>query len=175
MERIASLHEIVAAFRDCPEAAAALNRNIRELAVVEAKIERLRFEWGYMPDGWFYRLIVAADPDYQYITQRLKRLRLLKKMFQRPEGWDREIDMEKARHVRFEDVYDWQKFKAKRDGFIALCPLHNDQAVGSFNVFTRDGRQWFKCFSCQNSGDIISFMKILHKTGFFEAVKLLND
>ena len=53
---------------------------------------------------------------------------------------------------------------------IGLCPLHTEKTP-SFFVFD-DNR--FKCFGCQESGDVIDFVRKLHGLSFQDALKHLG-
>ena len=48
------------------------------------------------------------------------------------------------------------------------CPFHNDTSTGSFHY--DDQKNWFKCFSCNKSGDGINFIEALEGKGYSEAV-----
>ena len=51
-----------------------------------------------------------------------------------------------------------------------LCPFHNDRDP-SLSV---KGSHW-RCWSCNESGDVIDFVRKLHGIGFHEAMHKLND
>jgi len=59
--------------------------------------------------------------------------------------------------------------------FSGPCPLHPDKDP-SFMV-TRDGEHAgkFKCFGCQQNGDLIAFYQALHHVAFPEALQALAD
>ena len=170
MERL-TLPEIKESFSDCPASLQAVNRNIRELNAIVKKVERVYFEAGYREDGWFIREAIKADSKYKDIVKHLRNLKWLKKAWKNKEEDKMELDIEKARAVRFEDIYPWQQKRSKRGGFLALCPLHDDRNLGSFNVFERRGRQFYKCFACGKSGDVIKFFMGINKIDFKTAVK----
>ena len=54
----------------------------------------------------------------------------------------------------------------------ALCPFHNDHSP-SFSV--HPDKQIYKCFSCGESGNVITFVEKFLGISFQEAVKLLAD
>ena len=54
----------------------------------------------------------------------------------------------------------------------ALCPFHNDHAP-SFSV--NQDKQIYKCFSCGESGNVITFVQKYNNLSFQEAIKLLAD
>lgn len=61
--------------------------------------------------------------------------------------------------------------KAGRN-FLGLCPFHGEHSP-SFNV--NPERQIFKCFGCQEGGDVIAFAMKREGLSFPEALKLLAD
>ncbi|MBN2546718.1 MAG: DNA primase [Spirochaetes bacterium] len=60
--------------------------------------------------------------------------------------------------------------KKSGKNWVGLCPFHNDRNP-SFNVSPDLGI--FKCFSCGESGDIISFVQKIEKVSFNDAVEIL--
>ena len=54
----------------------------------------------------------------------------------------------------------------------ALCPFHNDHSP-SFSV--NQDKQIYKCFSCGESGNVITFVQKYNNISFQEAIKLLAD
>lgn len=54
----------------------------------------------------------------------------------------------------------------------ALCPFHNEKTP-SFSV--SEDFQNYRCFGCQESGDIITYVEKLHTIGNGEALKMLAD
>ncbi|MCM8538398.1 MAG: DNA primase [Lentisphaeraceae bacterium] len=61
--------------------------------------------------------------------------------------------------------------KAGRN-YLALCPFHNEKTP-SFNV--NADNQFYHCFGCGASGDVISFVKNHENVDFVDAVKMLAD
>lgn len=54
----------------------------------------------------------------------------------------------------------------------AICPFHNDHSP-SFSVHS--DKQIYKCFSCGESGNVITFIQKFNSLSFQEALKLLAD
>ena len=54
----------------------------------------------------------------------------------------------------------------------ALCPFHNDHSP-SFSV--HQDKQIYKCFSCGESGNVITFVQKITNSTFTEALKILAD
>ena len=62
----------------------------------------------------------------------------------------------------------------KRSGvrFTGLCPFHNEKTP-SFSV--NRNMQMFRCFGCQVSGDVFTFIEKEENVGFYEALEMLAD
>lgn len=56
---------------------------------------------------------------------------------------------------------------------MALCPFHNDKKPGSFHINQETGS--FKCFSCGEHGDLISFLMKRYNLNFKQAIIKLNE
>jgi DNA primase len=62
--------------------------------------------------------------------------------------------------------------KSGRDTYKGLCPFHQEKTP-SFNV--HEGRQFFHCFGCQVSGDVLAFVMKIEGISFYEALKSLAE
>lgn len=56
--------------------------------------------------------------------------------------------------------------------FVALCPFHNDTNP---SMVVYPDRQTFRCWACQQGGDVFTWVMEREGLGFFEALKLLAD
>src|SRR5450756_2961202 len=54
--------------------------------------------------------------------------------------------------------------------FKGLCPFHDERSP-SFNV--TPGKELYHCFSCQEGGDVISFVQKIERLSFTESVERL--
>ncbi len=54
----------------------------------------------------------------------------------------------------------------------ALCPFHDDHNA---SLSVHPDKQIFKCFSCGESGNVISFVEKINGVSFLEALKILAD
>ena len=54
----------------------------------------------------------------------------------------------------------------------ALCPFHNDHNA---SLSVHPDKQIFKCFSCGESGNVITFVEKINGVSFMEALKILAD
>lgn len=69
-----------------------------------------------------------------------------------------------------EVVSDYVKLKRSGNGFMGLCPFHNEKTP-SFHVSPRLGI--YKCFGCGEAGDVFNFVMKMEGVGFNEAVRSL--
>ena len=67
-------------------------------------------------------------------------------------------------------IQDYVSLKKVGATYKGLCPFHGEKTP-SFHV-NRD-KGFFHCFGCSVGGDVIKFIELHEKVGFFEAVKLL--
>ncbi|WP_446784796.1 CHC2 zinc finger domain-containing protein [Macellibacteroides fermentans] len=76
--------------------------------------------------------------------------------------------------VNIEDVIGtYVQLESKLGGkWIGLCPFHND-TTPSMHVHTE--KQIFKCFACNEGGDVIAFISKIKSCTFAEAVNLLRQ
>jgi DNA primase len=61
--------------------------------------------------------------------------------------------------------------KAGRN-YVGLCPFHSEKSP-SFNV--DPVKQFYHCFGCKKSGDVITFVMERDRIGFLDALRLLGD
>lgn len=61
--------------------------------------------------------------------------------------------------------------RASRD-YVGVCPFHNEKTP-SFMI--NEAGQYFHCFGCKASGDVIKFVERYENIGFYEAVQMLAD
>ncbi|MDD7761196.1 MAG: DNA primase [Firmicutes bacterium] len=69
-------------------------------------------------------------------------------------------------------IGEYVSLKKRGQNFVGLCPFHNEKTP-SFNVNPNMGI--YKCFGCNESGDVIEFIKKYESLEFNEAVRLLAD
>lgn len=67
-----------------------------------------------------------------------------------------------------------EEIRLKKTGrnYIGLCPFHNDKSP-SFSVSQE--KQIYKCFSCGEAGNVLTFVMKYKKLNFLEAVRYLAD
>src|SRR5690625_145966 len=69
-------------------------------------------------------------------------------------------------------VSDYVQLKRSGANFVGLCPFHNEKTP-SFTV--SQSKQFFHCFGCGESGDLISFVMKRENLDFTEAIKFLGE
>ena len=62
------------------------------------------------------------------------------------------------------------RLKKSGSNYMGLCPFHNEKTA-SFSV--NEGKQFYHCFGCGRSGDVIGFVQEYYKLPFMEAVEKL--
>lgn len=62
------------------------------------------------------------------------------------------------------------RLKKSGSNYIGLCPFHSEKTP-SFSV--NEGKQFYHCFGCGKSGDVIGFVQEYYKLPFMEAVEKL--
>src|SRR4029078_8107575 len=83
-------------------------------------------------------------------------------------------DIERIRSaVSIADVIG-QHVQLKRTGrnWVGLCPFHAERTP-SFNVREETGR--YRCFRCEKSGDVFTFVQEHEHTDFLGAVEFLDN
>lgn len=69
-------------------------------------------------------------------------------------------------------ISDYVPLKKKGTNWMACCPFHNEKSP-SFAV--NPARESFKCFGCNESGSVFSFVMKIENVSFPEAVKLVAE
>lgn len=82
------------------------------------------------------------------------------------------IEEVKSRASLLDLVAETIQLKRQGSGFVGLCPFHAEKSP-SFNV--REHDNFFHCFGCGKSGNVISFVMESKGLTFPEAIELLAD
>ncbi len=83
-----------------------------------------------------------------------------------------DIDEIKSRLKIEEIISEYIKIKKAGSGFTALCPFHNEKSP-SFHI--SPDRGIYKCFGCEESGDILEFVQKFEGVDFRTALKKLAE
>src|SRR5438128_3215217 len=69
-------------------------------------------------------------------------------------------------------VSDYMSLKGAGSAFKGLCPFHSEKTP-SFSVHRE--KQIFHCFGCGAGGDVFSFVMLMEKVSFPEAVRIVAE
>ncbi len=83
---------------------------------------------------------------------------------------EKEIEEIKNRIHIYDIVASYVKLKKSGSNYFGLCPFHNERTP-SFSV--NDDLGFFKCFGCQESGDVIAFIEKIEHVSFKDAIEKL--
>lgn len=83
---------------------------------------------------------------------------------------EKEIEAIKARINIYDIVSSYVKLKRSGTNYFGLCPFHSEKTP-SFSV--NDELGIFKCFGCQESGDVITFVEKIESISFKDAIEKL--
>ena len=76
----------------------------------------------------------------------------------------------KQRNDIVEVIRSYVAVDRKGGNYWACCPFHHEKTP-SFAV--NEGEQFYHCFGCQESGDVIKFVQEIESTDFMGAVRIL--
>jgi hypothetical protein len=80
--------------------------------------------------------------------------------------------IEAARDVPVESLME-QQFRRSGQNLTGLCPFpEHDEKTPSFHIYRNENRGW--CFGCNQGGDSIKIVMLIHGYDFKEAVLLLS-
>lgn len=88
--------------------------------------------------------------------------------------FDNEIIKEQVQAARESAVERYLSQPLKRAGktMIGLCPLHNEKTP-SFHIYPLTNR--FYCYGCNQGGDVITLIRLMHGLSFREAIVYLTQ
>lgn len=146
----------------------------RLIKAVKNKVRRIKKEAVSDLDGWLCREWLKLNEVGELLgirgqTQRFERLRAIS---QGKKPKDLSGTIQKALQVSILDIAPLTFKKAGKD-FVALCPFHSEKNP-SFYVFHKDGREWFYCFGCQASGDVVDFVQHYRGCSFKDVLRELT-
>lgn len=169
MARI-TMKEVFEAFKDCEYSRACVDRNIKIInkGMNEAKQMKIGYGiMGYNPATTaVLRVAVDCLHPYRLTGPMAKHLTWLNQYKNMLRGGE-DINIEKAKNVRIEGLYDWNK----KRGRMVSCPFHEDKTPSA----KINDNNTYKCFSCGVFLDSIGFVQKLNNLSFIEAVKYLNN
>ncbi len=85
---------------------------------------------------------------------------------------DEKVEEVRAASDIMDVVGEYVRLKKRGANYFGLCPFHNEKSP-SFSVNPRLGI--FKCFGCQEGGDVFTFVSKVENLGFTETVRMLAE
>lgn len=165
-----------------PEAKGIIPEKIQEWGMLEKEvIEKIRQRLIEIKSiskdesvRWFWREWLKINEGQELIIvgghiTRLKRF-LQARKGRHPKGWFTQEEIKQARDVPIESVLVDCKFKRSGRNLVSLCPLHQEKTP-SFYVYTDSNS--FYCYGCQEGGNIIKLVQLIHGFNFVEAMRWL--
>jgi len=124
---------------------------------------------------WFWREWIKTSDGAELLKiekqiMRLKRLSMAGSG-KRPKGSITEEQRQEALLVPIENLINGPLRKSGKT-LTGLCPLHQEKHP-SFYIYTQSNS--FYCFGCNQGGDAITFIRLLHDYSFKEAVAYLTN
>lgn len=143
-----------------------------EVEIIKKKLTLIKHK-SAPENQWFWREIVKIwhGTELLEIDQHIDRLKRLLSVAKGrvPKGRLTEEEIEQARAVPIENLIN-QPLRKSGKTLVTLCPLH-DERHPSFHVYPESNGCW--CYGCNQGGDVINFVKLLHGYSFREAVRYL--
>lgn len=122
---------------------------------------------------WFWRewVKVMEGEELLKIDGHLARLKglLLITEGKIPKGRLTEEEIQRALAVPIETLIN-QPLRKSGKALVGLCPFHSEKHP-SFFIYPETNSCW--CYGCNQGGNIINFLRLLHGYSFQEAVKYL--
>ncbi len=124
-------------------------------------------------DYWFGREMIKLNEGVKLLEAerqiaRLKRLQYVASG-QQPKGYLTDEQINLAKEMPIADLYEG-KLRRSGTNLFGLCPFHQEKHP-SFTIYQKTNSCW--CFGCQQGGNSIKFVMLLHDYSFKEAVKYL--
>jgi len=165
-----------------PEAKAIISEKIAEwieerneiLNTIKKKLTLIKHRVSNVSSQWFWREWVKVSDGEELLKTdnhigRLKRLLMTARGW-KPKGRLTEEQIQQALAVPIENLIN-QPLRKSGKALVGLCPLHNERHP-SFYVYPETNSCW--CYGCNQGGDVINFIKLLHGYSFKKAVRYLT-
>jgi hypothetical protein len=141
--------------------------------IIKKKLTLIKYKITDEFSQWFWREWVKVSDGEELLKidnhiARLKRLLMVAKGW-KPKGRLTEEQIQQALAVPIENLIN-QPLRKSGKALVGLCPLHNEKRP-SFYIYSKTNSCW--CYGCNQGGDVINFVRLLHGYSFKEAVKYL--
>jgi hypothetical protein len=164
-----------------PEAKTIIPKKIAEwieerdeiLDTIKKKLTLIKHQVPNEFSQWFWREWVKVTDGEELLKidghiARLERLQSVAKG-RTPKGRLTEEEIQQALAVPIENLIN-QPLRKSGKALVGLCPLHNERRP-SFYIYPETNSCW--CYGCNQGGNVINFVRLLHGYSFKEAVKYL--
>lgn len=165
-----TLSEIKEAFPECKFIVARLLRNKR--AVLDAlawRIKNITTDPDLTENDKMFLCKYLEIFDVEPVIKEYNRLLKYKAVYSNKKST---MDVEAARAVPIESLFDCKIKNLSRDKAVMCCPLHKEKTA-SFHIYRKSNS--FYCFGCHVGGDVIHLVKLIHELDFQGAIKFLSN
>jgi hypothetical protein len=143
------------------------------LDAIKKKLTLIKYRAPDEFSRWFWREWVKVTDGEELLKidghiVRLERLQSVAKG-RTPKGRLTEEEIQQALAVPIENLIN-QPLRKSGKALVGLCPFHNERHP-SFYVYPETNSCW--CYGCNQGGNVINFVELLHGYSFKEAVKYL--
>ena len=140
---------------------------VSSLAKRLSRINQAKYEF----NRWFWRewIKVTEGPNLLKIDWHIARLKNLLIESPKTSGRITQEHIDRVKKVPIESLIN-QKLRKSGNRLYGSCPLHRERTP-SFCIYTATNS--FNCYGCNQGGDVIKLIQLLHGYSFIEAVKYL--
>lgn len=86
------------------------------------------------------------------------------------------FDAIRADHPLIDVAGRYMDLRKRGANWWGLCPFHDDNKPTNFNIYTgKDGLQRYRCFACNESGDVLDFIQHIERLDVKQSAELLSD
>lgn len=141
--------------------------------IIKKKLTLIKYKIVDEFSRWFWREWIKVNEGQELLKvdahiSRLKRLLFVASGRIPKKGITDEM-MQQALTVPIENIIDTQLRRSGK-ALVGLCPLHQEKTP-SFFVYPESNS--FYCYGCNQGGNVINFVRLLHSYSFKEAVQYL--
>lgn len=87
---------------------------------------------------------------------------------------NKKLDLNKIKNkISIVDIIsNYIELKRKGNNYVGLCPFHDDKHA---SLVVNESKKIYKCFSCNNSGDVFTFVKNFMHVNYYEAINKVSQ
>lgn len=83
-------------------------------------------------------------------------------------------ELEKLKEYTLKIIGQRVDLRQEGDNWVGICPFHSERS-GSFKVTKKDGSWFYKCFGCNEAGDVITFLEKFESVNTARAIEMLKE